>query len=84
MFVHELPEESLDPGGQQCVGGEQAQSTVLIAKLTLLQVLCLCVKTLMAKAMRKALIKNLHDIMHHMSSSDFFNRHRIFSWNSVS
>lgn len=48
------------------------------AKLTLLQVLCLCVITLMAKAMRKVLIKNPQDIMHHMSSSDSFNRHRIF------
>lgn len=50
-----------------------------IAKfLALAHVLCLCVITLMAKAMRKALAKNPHDIMHHLSSSDSFNRPRIF------
>lgn len=81
VFVHDLTEKSLDPEAQQCVGGEQVQSTVLYNEILNTSAGPLpCVITLMAKAMRKQLIKpkNLHDIMHNISSSDSFNRYRIF------
>lgn len=79
--MHELPEESLDLGGQQCACGEQVKSSLLYNEiLNPSPGPLLCIISLMAKAMRKQLmkLKSLHDIVHNVSSSDSFNRSRIF------
>lgn len=73
--------KSLDLGGQQCAGGEQVKSSLLYNEiLNTSPGLLLCIISFMVKAMRKQLIKlkSLHDIVHDVSSSDSFNRSRIF------